>query len=59
MRMLGAPEVLIDIVKSFSRKDMLDAIEVMNGLRQGCTVVPTLFNLCSETHCTDYIIALI
>ena len=25
--------------------NMLDAIEVKNGLRQGCTMVPTLFNL--------------
>ena len=54
MRKLSVPEVLIDIVKSFHERieaeirvgdNMLDAIEVKNGLRQGCTMVPTLFNL--------------
>ena len=54
MRKSGVPEVLIDIVKSFHERleaeirvgdNMLDAFEVKNGPRQGCTMAPTLFNL--------------
>ncbi len=51
---MGIPEVLVDIVKSF-HKDMkakvrlegeqLEEIEVTNGLRQGCTMASSLFNL--------------
>ncbi len=54
LKKMGIPEVLVDIVKSF-HKDMkakvrlegeeLEEIEVTNGLRQGCTMTPSLFNL--------------
>ncbi len=61
LRKIGIPEVLVDIVKSF-HKDMkakvrlegeeLEEIEVTNGLRQGCTMAPSLFNLyaCAMTE---------
>ena len=48
------PERMIEIIKSFHHnmeasilidKELLDRIEVKNGLRQGCTLAPTLFNL--------------
>ena len=54
LRKLGVPEVLVEIVKSFHKAmearvrvggELLDEIEVRNGLRQGCTMAPTLFNL--------------
>ena len=54
MKKLGMPGVLIDIVRAFHEKmearvrngeEMLDEIEVTNGLRQGCTMAPTLFNM--------------
>ena len=54
MRKLGVPEVLVEIVMSFHEgmearvrvgDKLLDEIEVRNGLRQGCTMAPTLFNL--------------
>ena len=54
LRRLGVPKVLVDIVKSFHDGmdatiridgEMLDSSEVKNGLRQGCTMAPTLFNL--------------
>ena len=53
---LGVPEVLINIVKSFHENmtalirlngELLEGIDVTNGLRQGCTIAPTLFNLYS------------
>ena len=53
---LGVPEVLINIVKSFHENmtaqirldgELLEGIDVNNGLRQGCTIAPTLFNLYS------------
>ena len=56
MEKLGVPESLIEIVKSFHEgmearvrvgEDMLEEIEVKKGLRQGCTMAPTLFNLYS------------
>ena len=54
LKKLGVPEVLVEIVKSFHTDmqarvrvdgELLDDIEVNNGLRQGCTMAPTLFNL--------------
>ena len=51
---LGVPERMIEIIKSFHHnmeasirvdEELLDRIEVKNGLRQGCTLAPTLFNL--------------
>ena len=54
MRKLGVPEVLVEIVKSFHEgmearvrvgDKLLDEIEVRIGLRQGCTMASTLFNL--------------
>ena len=49
LRKMGVPEVLVEIVQSF-HSDMkarvrLEEIEVNNGLRQGCTMAPSLFNL--------------
>ena len=53
---LGVPEVLINIVRSFHENmtaqirldgELLEGIDVNNGLRQGCTIAPTLFNLYS------------
>ena len=54
LQRLGVPDILIDIVKSFHEEmeakirldqELLEQIEVNNGLRQGCTLAPTLFNL--------------
>ncbi len=51
---MGIPEVLVDIVKSFHKNmkakvrlegEELEEIEVTNGLCQGCTMAPSLFNL--------------
>jgi len=53
---LGVPETLVEIVKSFHDNmeagvrvdgELLEEFEVTNGLRQGCTMAPTLFNLYS------------
>ena len=48
---LGVPENVIDLVKSF-HEDMkvrvrIDGkpLKVTNGLRQGCTLAPTLVNI--------------
>ena len=51
---LGVPEKLVSIIRAF-HKDMetclhidgrlLDPLEVQNGLRQGCSMAPVLFNL--------------
>ena len=47
-------DLLVDIVRSFHINmearirvdgELLEEIKVNNGLRQGCTMVPTLFNL--------------
>ena len=54
LRKLGVPDVLVEIVMSFHSNmqarvrvdgELLKEIEVINGLRQGCTMAPTLFNL--------------
>ena len=54
LKRLGVQDTLIDIVKSFHEgveakirldQKLLEEIEVNNGLRQGCTLAPTLFNL--------------
>ncbi len=54
LKRLGVPEQLIQIVKSFHEgmkakvricDEMLDDLQVRNGLRQGCTMTPSLFNL--------------
>ena len=54
LRKPGVPDVLIEIVKSFHSDmkarvrvygELLDEIEVTNGLHQGCTMAPMLFNL--------------
>ena len=54
LRKMGVPEVLVEIIKSFHSDmkarvrldgELLEEIEVTNGLRQGCTMAPSLFNL--------------
>ena len=54
LQKLGVPDDLITLIKSFHQDmkarlridgEMLEEIEVANGLRQGCTMAPTLFNL--------------
>jgi len=54
MKKLEVPKVLVEIVHSFHSKmaarvkvdgKLLDEISVTNGLSQGCTMAPTLFNL--------------
>ena len=51
---LSVPKLLVERVKSFHEdmdariridQQLLKEIEVNNGLRQGCTMAPTLFNL--------------
>ena len=51
---LGVPDTLIDIIRSFHDNmnasirvdgELLEEIEVNNGLRQECSMAPTLFNL--------------
>ena len=51
---LGIPEPTIKLIKSFHEGMLatiqidgshLDSIKVRNGLRQGCCLAPTLFNL--------------
>jgi len=54
LRKLGVPELSVQLIRSFhsdtkakirSNGEALDAIDVQNGLRQGCCVAPVLFNL--------------
>ena len=54
MAKLGVPESTIQLVRSFHQDmqaavqldgDILDPIDVGNGLRQGCCMAPVLFNL--------------
>ena len=51
---LGVPSKLVNLIRSFHTTmsarlrldgDLLDLIAVNNGLRQGCTMAPVLFNL--------------
>ena len=51
---LGVPTLVIDIIRSFHEGmkakvrvngKLTEAISVENGLRQGCTLAPVLFNL--------------
>ena len=51
---MGVPDIIIDIIRSFYDNlnasirvdgELLEEIEVNNGLRQGCSMTPTLFNL--------------
>ena len=50
----GVPEEMLNVVKSFYEgmhaevrvgSTVTDRFEVQNGLRQGCTLAPTLFNI--------------
>ena len=54
LQMLRVPEDVIKLVKSFHENmkarvrvdgELLEEIKVSNGLRQGCTLAPTLFNI--------------
>ena len=51
LKKLGIPDQLVTIIRSFHEnmkvkiRELLDEIEVENGLLQGCTMTPTLFNL--------------
>ena len=54
LQKIGEPDLLVDIIKSFQTNmearfrvdgQLSETIEVCNGLRQGCTMAPTLFNL--------------
>ena len=54
LRKMGVPEVMVEIVQSFHSDmkarvrlegELLEEIEVNNGLRQGCTMASSLFNL--------------
>ena len=54
LRKFGVPENLVNIINSFHNNmharirvdgELLEEIDVENGLHQGCTLAPTLFNL--------------
>ena len=63
LKKVGVPPKMLNIIQSFhegmqaevSVKDMTtDTIEVMNGLRQGCTLAPTLFNVYYSAVVADW-----
>ena len=54
LRKLGVPDILIDIIRSYHDNknagirgdgELLEEIEVNNGLSRNCSMAPTLFNL--------------
>ena len=54
LKELGVPDLLVDVIRSFHTNmeawirvdgELLVEIQVNNGLRRGCTMAPTLFNL--------------
>ena len=54
LKKLGVPDLLVDIIRSFHSNmearirldgELLEEIQVNNGLQQGCAMAPTLFNL--------------
>ena len=62
LQRLGVPAKLINIIRAFHQNmttrlrldgTLLDGIPVGNGLRQGCTMAPVLFNLymCAVIEC--------
>ena len=63
LKKVGVPPKMLSIIRSFhegmqaevSVKDMTtDTIEVMNELRQGCTLAPTLFNIYYSAVVADW-----
>ena len=56
LKKLGVPDTMVELIRSFHSgmqaqirlsDTMLDPIDINNGLRQGCTMAPVLFNLYS------------
>ena len=59
----GVPEKMLNVVKSFHEgmhaevrvgSTVTDRFEVWNGLRQGCTLAPTLFNIYFSAMVADW-----
>ena len=59
----GVPEKMLNVVKSFHEgmhaevtvgSTVTDRFEVRNGLRQGCTLAPTLFNIYFSAMVADW-----
>ena len=59
----GVPEKMLNVVKSFHEgmhaevrvdSTVTDTFEVRNGLRQGCTLAPTLFNIYFSAVVADW-----
>ena len=57
LKKLGVPDILVDIIQSFHAGmeakirvdgEVLEEIQVNTGLRQGCMMAPTLFNLYAD-----------